>query len=295
MEPQNTPDQLGGQAPVPAQPQNNTPQPYPPSPAPVPVTQQTAVPDAHNPPAAPVAVQQIYPTPPVNPVGAQPAAAVAADDEQKDYVVAFLLSWLLGGMGADRFYLGYTKSGIVKLITLGGLGIWVVIDVWRLAFGKLGDKSGLPLKGYDKNKSWTKALAIIHVLVLVLIVPLIIFSTILTAKNGVQQKARDTKRKVDINALQAAVETYKLDNGSYPSLSQMNSSIFRQTSLKQLDSQAFKDPQGTTDQLSGLPSINQYSYETAPSGCAGTTQDPCLSYVLTAELDSGGTYSQQSQ
>lgn len=37
-----------------------------------------------------------------------PAQPAPHNDEQKDFVMAFLLSWLLGIFGADRFYLGYT-------------------------------------------------------------------------------------------------------------------------------------------------------------------------------------------
>ncbi len=56
----------------------------------------------------------------------------------RSWRVALLLSLFLGMFGADRFYIGRTRSGIVKLITLGFLGIWWLSDViliageWRL-------------------------------------------------------------------------------------------------------------------------------------------------------------------
>jgi len=56
----------------------------------------------------------------------------------RNYKVALLLSIFLGPFGADRFYLGRTKSGIVKLVTLSCFGIWWLSDFiliagdWRL-------------------------------------------------------------------------------------------------------------------------------------------------------------------
>lgn len=66
--------------------------------------------------------------------------------EQKSWMVALLLSLLLGGLGADRFYLGYTGLGVVKLLTLGGCGVWAIIDLIRIIMNKLPDANGQPLQ-----------------------------------------------------------------------------------------------------------------------------------------------------
>ena len=47
----------------------------------------------------------------------------------KSKTTAIILSILLGELGVDRFYLGYTGLGILKLITAGGFGIWWLIDL----------------------------------------------------------------------------------------------------------------------------------------------------------------------
>ena len=69
----------------------------------------------------------------------QPGAA------PKDFTTTLLLSFFLGSLGVDRFYLGYTGLGIAKLLTFGGCGIWTLIDFVMIATRNLKAADGSDL------------------------------------------------------------------------------------------------------------------------------------------------------
>lgn len=52
--------------------------------------------------------------------------------EWKNPTIAFLFAFFLGGFGADRFWLGQTGLGVVKLITCAGCGIWGLVDLFTV-------------------------------------------------------------------------------------------------------------------------------------------------------------------
>ena len=55
---------------------------------------------------------------------------------------ALALALLLGVFGAHRFYAGRIATGVLMLLTLGGLGIWWLVDLILVATGEFRDVEG---------------------------------------------------------------------------------------------------------------------------------------------------------
>lgn len=64
---------------------------------------------------------------------------------RRNYFIALALSIIVGEFGIDRFYMGKIGTGILKLVTLGGFGIWWIIDIVLIASGEARDVNGEPL------------------------------------------------------------------------------------------------------------------------------------------------------
>src|SRR5579875_1429704 len=89
---------------------------------------------------------QIPPTQYAQGYGQQPqCGAPVTGVTQKDWLTTLLLCIFLGGLGVHRFYTGHTAVGVVQLLTLGGCGIWALVDLIMIITGDFRDANGLPL------------------------------------------------------------------------------------------------------------------------------------------------------
>ena len=68
---------------------------------------------------------------------------------EKRILPAFLLCFTLGMFGAHRFYVGKIGTGLLQLFTLGGFGIWMLVDMIMIVVGSFKDKEG------EKLVDWT--------------------------------------------------------------------------------------------------------------------------------------------
>ena len=76
---------------------------------------------------------------------ATPLSAEIVEQINK-WITCLLLCWFLGVLGVHRFYSGHTALGVLQLLTLGGCGIWALIDFIIIVSGNFKDAQGNPIK-----------------------------------------------------------------------------------------------------------------------------------------------------
>lgn len=139
-----------------------------------------------------------------------------------------------------------------------------------------------------------KGFTIVELLIVIVVIG-ILATLVITAYSGIQQKARNSKRQTDINALQTALEGFHTDKGYYPSLTDMNNPNF--TSQLKVDTNAFIDPSspGQSKTLAQYPAAKIYAYTvTDADGTSCEANDNnCAQYKLTATYE--GTVNGQTQ
>lgn len=147
---------------------------------------------------------------------------------------------------------------------------------------------------------------IVELLIVIVIIG-ILAGLVITTFAGIQQKARDSERKTDINAIQKQLEAFYADKGYYPSLNDLNDSSFRSTNNIKLDTKALADPSTSATQTlsngvaGGSNTGKTYWYQAYTDAnrtttCAVTAATQCLGFNIGANLESSsGTYSQTSQ
>ena len=77
------------------------------------------------------------------------------EPSDKDFLPTMLLCFFLGGLGIHRFFVGKTGTGILMLITFGGLGIWWLIDLIMIAIGSFTDIEGRAITYQSANTANT--------------------------------------------------------------------------------------------------------------------------------------------
>ena len=88
-------------------------------------------------------------------------------ESKKSWIVSLILCFFFGIFGIHNFYAKKIKIGIIQLITLGGLGIWSLIDLFYIIQQKYKDKDGNIIK---KKESENEVLKLVMVFMIISVI-----------------------------------------------------------------------------------------------------------------------------
>jgi type II secretion system protein G len=148
-----------------------------------------------------------------------------------------------------------------------------------------------------KNKS--KGFTIVELLIVIVVIGILATLVIVTF-TGIQQKARNSQRQTDINALDSHLEAFYAENGAYPSAKQVGTPAWVAKYMKGLDPAALESPKGAA--LNDTTNADHYTYSATQddgTACAdgdttATADTPvvdssCTKFTLSAPLEGDST------
>lgn len=130
-------------------------------------------------------------------------------------------------------------------------------------------------------KKRSEGFTIVELLIVIIIIG-ILSALVIVTFTGIQQKGRNSERQTDLNAISSHIAAYHAENGSFPTLANLQSASWVSDNLKGLPAEALNDPRATADTkgLAATASPTQYGY-----ACVLVGEDACGGYTLSAKLE----------
>ncbi len=147
-------------------------------------------------------------------------------------------------------------------------------------------------------KQKSKGFTIVELLIVIVVIAILATLVIVTF-TGIQQKARDSQRQTDIDALDSHLEAYYADNGYYPTLNDLQTSSWVADNMKGLDPESLTSPDGKAiADTAGTGGSGGWAYGYTTTGCTATspssTSNECTSFQLKANLEGGSSFTKSS-
>lgn len=89
---------------------------------------------------------------------------------QRHFLAVFFISFMWGMFGVDRMYLGKWGTGILKLITFGGFGLWTLVDFVIIMNGSMHDKQDREMLEFKEYKKFASRTVLIFAVTLGLVI-----------------------------------------------------------------------------------------------------------------------------
>jgi type II secretory pathway pseudopilin PulG len=157
---------------------------------------------------------------------------------------------------------------------------------------------------YMKQTPQANGFTIIELL-LTVVITCILGALIVLTVSGVQAKNRNGQRQADIDSLRAQLESYYAGNDHYPTLENISNQGWRLKNMPKLKTAALRDPSwrsniectlGSQVTLAAFIAPGCYSYQVVAADGSLCDNDKiiCVRYLLTANLEGGGTYTKSN-
>ncbi|MDB5162074.1 MAG: putative domain family protein [Candidatus Saccharibacteria bacterium] len=122
---------------------------------------------------------------------------------QRHFLAVFFISFMWGTFGADRMYMGYWATGILKLLTFGGFGLWAMTDFIIIMTGTFKDKQGREMLQAAEYKKFAARTVLVFAFALGAFVLLNGIALILSLTQLITSVQDGSFQGIDINQLQS--------------------------------------------------------------------------------------------